>query len=268
MKQSVLSAIGFLAVAALLWSYDGSIQPYRHSDLFTNEEAVSSDPMKTEGLDLDMTYLLKGYYQKSLGGAENWEQVQSLFIRGQIVNSNGDTFEFINLRKKPNLNKLVVYVGKEHQIISCYNGIEAWQHQTFEGGKAEPMALNVAVDFIRDSWFGGHLLYPMLPGKRIERVGNAIVDGEKRALVKVTLPNGQYYTISLDSNRYQRAEETVSAVDGSKRYSIQSDFQRLSGVILPFKSQIFQDDVLMQEIIIDSVVFNKGVMPWMFNRPE
>jgi len=37
---------------------------------------------------------------------------------------------------------------------------------------------------------------------------------------------------------------------------------------LPFKSQIFQDDVLMQEIIIDSVVFNKGVMPWMFNRPE
>lgn len=130
------------------------------------------------------------------------------------------------------------------------------------------MLLNVAVDFIRDSWFGGHLLYPMLPGKRIERVGNAIVDGEKCALVKVTLPNGQYYTISLDSNRYQRAEETVSAVDGSKRYSIQSDFQRLSGVILPFKSQIFQDDVLMQEIIIDSVVFNKGVMPWMFNRPE
>jgi hypothetical protein len=268
MKQSVLSVIAFLAVAALLWSSDGTIQPYRHSDLFTNEEAISSDPMKIEGLDFDMTYLLKGYYQKSLGGAENWEQVQSLFIRGKIVNSSGNSIEFINLRKKPDLNKLVVYVGKEHQIISCYNGIEAWQHQTFEGGKAEPMALNVAVDFIRDSWFGGHLLYPMLPGKRIERVGNAIVDGEKCALVKVTLPNGQYYTISLDSNRYQRAEETVSAVDGSKRYSIQSDFQRLSGVILPFKSQIFQDDVLMQEIIIDSVVFNKGVMPWMFNRPE
>lgn len=96
----MLSVIAFLAVTALLWSSDGTIQPYRHSDLFTNEEAVSSDPMKTEGLDLDMTYLLKGYYQKSLGGAENWEQVQSLFIRGQIVNSNGDTFEFINLRKK------------------------------------------------------------------------------------------------------------------------------------------------------------------------
>jgi hypothetical protein len=50
MKQSVLSAIGFLAVAALLWSSDGTIQPYRHSDLFTNDEAISSDPMKIEGL--------------------------------------------------------------------------------------------------------------------------------------------------------------------------------------------------------------------------
>jgi len=268
MKQSVLSAIGLLAVTALLWSSDGTIQPYRHSDLFTDEEVISSDPMEVKGLDPVMAHLLKAYYEKSFGGAENWEQVQSLFIRGQVVNSNGDNFEFINLRKKPDLNKLVVYVGKEHQIIRCYNGVEAWQHQTFEGDKAEPMLVNVAVDFIRDSWFGGHLLYPMLPGKRIERVGFAMVEAEMCTLVKVTLPNGQYYTISLDSNRYERAEETVRAVDGSKRYSIQSDFQRLSGVILPFKSQLFQDDVLMQEIIIDSVVFNKGVMPWMFNRPE
>ena len=268
MKQSVLSVIGFLAVAALLWSSDGTIQPYRHSDLFTDEEVISSDPMEVKGLDPVMAHLLKAYYEKSFGGAENWEQVQSLFIRGQVVNSNGDNFEFINLRKKPDLNKLVVYVGKEHHIISCYNGVEAWQHQTFEGDKAKPMLVNVAVDFIRDSWFGGHLLYPMLPGKRIESAGFAMVEAEMCTLVKVTLPNGQYYTISLDSNRYQRAEETVSAVDGSKRYSIQSDFQRLSGVILPFKSQLFQDDVLMQEIIIDSAVFNKGVMPWMFNRPE
>ena len=268
MKQSVLSAIGFLAVAALLWSSDGTIQPYRHSDLFTDEEALSSDPMEVKDLDTNMAYLLKGYYQNSLGGAENWEKVQSLFVRGKIVNSSGDSIEFINLRKKPDLNKLVLYVGDEHQIISCYNGIEAWQHLTFESDKAEPVAFNVAVDFIRDSWFCGHLLYPMLPGKRIERAGYAMVEGEKCILVKVTLPNGQYYIISLDSNRYQRAEETVIAADGSKRYLIQSDFRRLSGVILPFKIQLFQDDVLMQEIIIDSVVVNKGVMPWMFNRPE
>ena len=86
--------------------------------------------------------------------------------------------------------------------------------------------------------------------------------------VKVVLPNEQYFIISLDSKRYQLAEETVNAVDGSKRYVEQSDFRRVSGIITPFRSKIYSDGVLTPETVLESVEVNQGVMPWMFKRPE
>ena len=86
--------------------------------------------------------------------------------------------------------------------------------------------------------------------------------------VQVNLPNEQYYIVSLDSKRYQVAEETFSTLDGSKRYVEQSDFRRISGIITPFRSKVYSDGVLMHEQVLQSVEVNQGVMPWMFKRPQ
>ena len=108
---------------------------------------------------------------------------------------------------------------------------------------------NASIDFIRDSWFGGHLLRPLLPGKTIEILEATTIDDKTCVQVKVILPNRQYYVYVLDSNRYQVAEESLRA-DGTMRYIKQSDFRNVSGLMLPFRSKLFTDGVLVQELAL------------------
>jgi hypothetical protein len=269
MKYVSLISFSFFCLASLASSTEAAIKPYRYADLLVNEETVLPDPMDTSGLRDDLSDMLQSYYKNTFGGAENWQKVESLLIKGKLLTPEGESYEFVNYRKKPDLNKTVVYLENKHKIVTCFNGNDAWQLMTFKSEAAESMSADESVDFIRDSWLGGHLLSPLLPGKSIEMLGSSKTIGGKLCVqIKVSLPNEQYYIISLGAKRYQVAEETVSTVDGSKRYVEQSDFRRVSGIITPFMSKVYSDEVLIQEQVIESVEVNKGVMPWMFKRPE
>ena len=269
MKYTPLIPLGFFCLTPLVLSSEAVIKPYRYADLLVNEETVLPEPMDTSGLRDDLSDMLQSYYKNTFGGVENWQKVESLLIKGKLLTPEGESYEFINYRKKPDLNKTVVYLENKHKIVTCFDGNDAWQLMTFRSGAAESIPTDESVDFIRDSWLGGHLLSPQLPGKTIEMLGGSKTIGGKLCIqVKVSLPNKQYYIISLGAKRYQVAEETVSTVDGSKRYVEQSDFRRVSGIITPFRSKIYSDGVLIQETVLESVEVNRGVMPWMFKRPE
>ena len=269
MMYSPLTILSLLWLTPLAWSSEAVIKPYRYADLLVNEETVLPEPMDTSGLSDHVSDILQGYYENTFGGAENWQKVESLLIKGKLLTPEGESYEFVNYRKKPDLNKTVVYLENKHKIVTCFDGNDAWQFMTFKSGAAESMPTDESVDFIRDSWLGGHLLSPLLPGKSIEILGGSTTIGGKLCIeIKVGLPNEQYYIISLGAKRYQVAEETVSTLDGSERYVEQSDFRRVSGIITPFRSKIYSDGVLIQETVLESVEINQGVMPWMFRRPE
>ena len=269
MKYAFLISFSFLCLTSLASSTDGVIKPYRYADLLLNERTVLPDPMDTSGMSDHVSDILQDYYKNTFGGAENWQKVESLLIKGKLLTPDGESYEFVNYRKKPDLNKTVVYLENNHKVVTCFDGNDAWQLMTFESGAPESMPADKSVDFIRDSWLGGHLLSPLLPGKSIEMLGSGKTIGGKLCVqIKISLPNEQYYIISLGAKRYQVAEETVSTADGSKRYVEQSDFRRVSGIITPFISKVYSDEVLVQEQVIESVEINQGVMPWMFKRPE
>lgn len=268
MKYTSLICLSLLSLAPLTWSSEETIKPYRYADLLVNEETVLPEPMDTTGLSQKVSDTLQSYYSKSLGGPKNWQKIKSLRIRGQLIYTNGKSYKFAIFRKKPDLNKSVVYLDNKCKIVTCFDGVEAWQVMTSESETAKTMPLDDSIDFIRDSWLGGHLLSPLLPGKTTEILEAINIDGKTCIQVKVTLPNQQYYLYALDSNRYPVAEESVSAVDGSKRYVKQSDFRNVSGLMIPFRSKVYSDGVLIQEAVLESVVVNKGVMPWMFKRPQ
>ena len=267
-KYAALISFSFFCLASLAWSSEAVIKPYRYADLQANEGTVLPEPMDTSGLSDHLSDILQSYYRNTFGGAENWQKVESLLIKGKLLTPKGESYEFVNYRKKPDLNKTVVYLENKHKIVTCFDGNDAWQFMTFKSGAAESMPTDESVDFIRDSWLGGHLLSPLLPGKTVEILGGTTIGGKLCMQVKVGLPNEQYYIISLDSKRYQVAEETYSTLDGSKRYVEQSDFRRISGIITPFRSKVYSDGVLVQEQVLESVEVNQGVMPWMFKRPQ
>lgn len=269
MKYVPLTSFILFWLASLAWSSEAVIKPYRYADLLVNEETVLPEPMDTSGLGDDLSDMLQSYYKNTFGGAENWQKVESLLIKGKLLTTEGESYEFVNYRKKPDLNKTVVYLENKHKIVTCFDGNDAWQFMTFKSGAAESMPTDKSVDFIRDSWLGGHLLSPLLPGKSINILGaNKTMGGKLCIQLRVSLPNEQYYIISLGAKRYQVAEETVNTADGSKRYVEQSDFRHVSGIITPFRSKVYTDGVLIQEQVLESVEVNQGVMPWMFRRPE
>jgi hypothetical protein len=269
MKYAPLISFVFFCLASLAWSSEAVIKPYRYADLLVDERTVLPDPMDTSGMSDHVSDMLQSYYKNTFGGAENWQKVESILIKGKLLFPEGESYEFVNYRKKPDLNKTVVYLENKHKIVTCFDGTDAWQFMTFKSKAAESMPTDESVDLIRDSWLGGHLLSPLLPGKTFEILGASKTIGGKLCIqIKVSLPNEQYYIISLGAKHYQVAEETVSTVDGSKRYVEQSDFRRVSGIITPFSSKVYSDGVLIQETVLESVEANQGVMPWMFKRPE
>ena len=269
MKYASLISFSFFCLASHASSTEAVIKPYRYADLLVNEREVLPDPMDTSGLSDHVGDVLQSYYKNTFGGADNWQKVESLLIKGKLLSPEGKSYEFVNYRKKPDLNKTVVYLENKHKVVTCFDGNDAWQIMTFESGAPESMPRDKSIDFIRDSWLGGHLLSPLLPGKTIDMLGSSkTIGGKLCKQIKISLPNEQYYIISLGAKHYQVAEETVSTVDGSKRYVEQSDFRRVSGIITPFRSKIYSDGVLIQEQVLDSVEVNQGVMPWMFRRPQ
>ena len=269
MKYNPLTILSLLWLTPLSWSSEAAIKPYRYADLLVNERVVLPDPMDTSGLSDHVGDVLQSYYKNTFGGADNWQKVESLLIKGKLLTPEGESYEFVNYRKKPDLNKTVVYLENKHKVVTCFDGNDAWQFMTFESGVPESMPTDKSIDFIRDSWLGGHLLSPLLPGKTIKMLGSSkTIGGKLCKQIKISLPNEQYYIISLGAKHYQVAEETVSTVDGSKRYVEQSDFRRVSGIITPFRSKVYSDGVLIQEQVLESVEVNQGVMPWMFRRPQ
>ena len=109
MKYTSLICLSLLWLAPLMWSSEETIKPYRYADLLVNEETVLPDPTDISGLSQKVSDTLQSYYSKSLGRPENWQKIKSLRIRGQLIYPNGKSYKFAIFRKKPDLNKSVVW---------------------------------------------------------------------------------------------------------------------------------------------------------------
>lgn len=230
-----------------------------------NQE-IPPKPQDTAGLDPELRGVLALYYQNSLGGEAHWDSVETMLIEGRVELPGGDVLFFKNYRKKPDLNKTILYLPGDYKVIQSFDGKIAWECLTFESEDPKQMPEKQASDSIRDACFGSHLLYPLIPGKKIEYLGNPIVNEKKISLIQVTLPNSQLIKIGLNASGYQVSEETIQLMDGKKRKTLQYDFRKISGITVPFRTQTLIDDERVQEVRIDSVIINKGVYTWMFGR--
>ena len=162
-----------------------------------------------------------------------------MLLKGEIRFSDGEILTFKNYRKKPDLNKTILYLPEDFEMIQSFDGLEAWEWLTYESPEPRLMSPELALDFVRDACFGSHLIYPLLANKKLEYLGPQIVDEKPQMLVKVSLPNDQHVQIGLNASGFQVSEETINSIDGKKRRTLQSDFKTISGVVIPFKTKTF-----------------------------
>ena len=229
----------------------------------------AANPMGTEGLEAQLAGILRKYYARTFGGRSNWEQIQSVRFDGRLHLREG-AVRFVAFKKKPDYCKVVIMTGGGSRLALAYDGTDPWQLDT---GGAEPQPVHMppaeARNFIRDATIGGHLLYPLIEGKTIKLAGFGEVGGRRCYEIEVVLPGGQRILSSLDiSDLSERHQVTVNAVNGLVERTTFSDFRVIDGVRFPFASVMESDGEVVHRVEMLDIQVNRGVMPWMFQRPS
>lgn len=227
------------------------------------------DPMETEGLNSNLAYVLKKYYEWTFESADTWERVQSLRFDGILTLPNGSA-RFVAFKKKPDYSKVVLLLPGDARMVMAYDGEDAWTINTaLPGAQPSAMPKEEARDFIRDATASGHLLYPIMIGKQIDMLGMADVEERTCYKLVVTLPSGDRMVSYLDTSNFAERKQTVTnSLTGAKEHTTFSDFRRIEGVRFPFASIKEVEGEWVHRVEIKRIQLNLGIMPWMFQRPS
>jgi hypothetical protein len=235
---------------------------------FVYRDAIPGvDPMGLHGIDPEVAAILRGYYEHSLGGRTHWSEVESIRFDGTLRVPQGE-FSFVAYKKKPDYCKIVLLGERGARITMAYDGADAWQLNSADPQGAVAMPSAEALNFIRDATTGGHLLYPTLPGKRIELLGKRRVLGLTCYELRVTLPNGQQVTYAIDrASSVERQQIVVNPVSGATEVTTHMRNNLLEGLSIPVESTMTVDGEFMHEVRMQGVKVNTGLTTAMFKRP-
>jgi hypothetical protein len=224
--------------------------------------------MDTYGLDSKLASILGKYYKNNFTSEQEWETLKSIRLEG-VLFLNEDEFRFNASKKKPYYSKLTVLTLNGGSIEMGYDGEDAWQCNTRGTESAFfPMTEAEVSNFTRDATIGGHLLYPLINGKKIELLGAADVEGSRCYEIQITLPDSQVIRSFLDITDYsQRRIITINQVSSEEEITTNSDFRKIAGIRVPFISVLTIDGKQVHKHHITDVKVNYGVMDWMFGRP-
>ncbi len=236
------------------------------------------DPFETAGLEPGLANVLRNYYKRAFTDEDTWSEVESIRFDGTIHLPQG-TIRFTAFKKKPDYCKVVIYGGHGARVVMAYDGADAWQlpaprsSESEVGNASESDAAPTAMpeadarNFIRDATTGGHLIYPLINGKQIELLGVTVIDGQRLYELLIALPDGQQIRSFLDTTTFAEARQvTINQVTGEEVVTTYSSFRRIDGILFAFG--INKGGQENQQIRLNRVQTNVGVVPWMFSRPS
>lgn len=211
--------------------------------------------------------ILRRYYKEGLGGAENWDKIESLRVAGTLKLAS-DEFELTAYQKKPDYIKMNIY-GPQRDMSLGYDGKNAWQSSSKHKQGAELMDEEAARRFIHSAHFGNHLLYPYAKGKTVSYIDTVPVEGTICHQIRVTLDTDFQVDYFIDIRTY--LEIKVANLDlRSQRSSsvIYTDYIREFGMPIAKKVSSYENDKWVSDLTLEEVKVNSGIMPWMFKMPH
>ena len=230
-------------------------------------EAARNMPMPDLDESTKLGKILSRYYSNGLGGAANWDQVESLRASG-TVRLGEDTCLVRVYLKKPNYIKIVLEPEGGTPILLGYDGAVAWR-QYGENESGFSMDESEARSFIHSAIFGSHLLYPYSEGKRVEYIDTIPVDGSICHHVRVSLPTEFVVDYFIDVRSYLE----LKAVNTDRRTNhisefVYEDYIRTSGIPIALSVSNYAKGELLSSLKFDEVKANTGIMPFMFQMPK
>ncbi len=221
--------------------------------------------------------IANNYYQ-AIGGAK-WEAVKSVLMTANIdAGGMKIPLEIVQMKDGRMYTK-INFQGQEI-IQGAFDGKTSWS-TNFMTQKAEKSTSDDNENAIRESKeFPDALICYKKLGYILTLEGEEKVDGvacHKLKLVKKTLlvegkevPNIEYYYIDKDSNVPIMTEQEINSgeMKGQIGQSKFSDYQEVSGVILPFSISQGLKDGESQAISFDKMLINASIDEKTFVFPE
>ncbi|MGC6455447.1 MAG: hypothetical protein ACON46_02835 [Coraliomargaritaceae bacterium] len=229
--------------------------------------SVRKMPMPDTG-DTRIGKILTRFYNKGLGGPENWDTIITMRSSGVLRLASGDSMEIEVYQRKPNLIKVVLRDKGRAVLTLSYNGELAWR-QGVDPEDVQLMDEKEARRFIHSSFFGSYLLYPYAPGKKIEYLETLPVEQTVCHKLRVHLDTDYQVDYYIDvSNYHELRVENLDVHSGMKNTVHYYDYTVVSGMPMAMRVENYEEEKLLSTLELKDYKVNIGIMPWMFDLPK
>ena len=208
--------------------------------------------------------ILTRYYKRCLGGADNWEAINSFKISAEL-DTKGGKYQYESIVKKPNFYKIAIS-SEETTNIVAFDGNNKWQKQISGEEWSYPKIAPNWHRMIHEPELATYFLYPMQTGKTYQYEGT--VRELNTVCFKVSLLTKQGYLIDYYIDIESYCIISIKIIDRLKEFSPviieYSDHRLVDGVYFAHKIKYYVDGQWDSTLNVKNITTNVGAANWMF----
>ena len=208
--------------------------------------------------------ILTRYYKRCLGGADNWEAINSFKISAEL-DTKGGKYQYESIVKKPNFYKIAIS-SEETTNIVAFDGNNKWQKQISGEEWSYPKIAPNWHRMIHEPELATYFLYPMQTGKTYQYEGT--VRELNTVCFKVSLFTKQGYLIDYYIDVESYCIISIKIIDRLKEFSPviieYSDHRLVDGVYFAHKIKYYVDGQWDSTLNVKNITTNVGAANWMF----
>lgn len=214
-------------------------------------------------------------YFENTGGIDKWRALNSMVGTGKM-SMQGMELDFTMTMKKPNKQLMKINIQGQ-EIVTAYDGTDAWMLNPFQGGK-DPVKLppDEAKEMTEEELEDDFIDYKK-KGHEVKLLGKEEIDGTQCFKIEL-VKNKNNDKEDVTQIYYFDAENfvpimTVSFVrngpaKGQESRTYLSDYQDVQGIMLPFSMETKMNGQSLQKMTFSKVEINTTVGDAIFAFPK
>lgn len=236
------------------------------------KDEVEPSTFSTTTQQIDASGLLNDYLN-AIGGRDALRQVRSVRYEGRVLFSSSEK-DFQMYLLSPDKGMLVTNPGEAGSQKLMLNGDTAWQVIERPNGAREILPLeredaqslkwsmrvnNTFRSLALEGRFSG------LSVREIKYLGKPCYEVTKK------MPDGTEFLAILDKDTLYllKTVEMLTGKEEAEKFTVLYDDRRMvSGVVEPYSTKLYRNGYLDNEVVIDSIRINSGVMSSLFEIPD
>ena len=172
----------------------------------------------------------------------------------------------------PDRIRIETQLNEETVLIQGYDGDEAWQVRVRDGRvREQSMTEEERRQFIADAWFRGALSDDGTKGLELRYGGVTTIREDRGFLIEVVCEGAKTCSVLIADDTYQVTAMQSEQVVRGRRVPVlhqYSEFRPISGVWLPHRIEMIQEEHHSIVTVLDTIVPNPDLPPGIFEKPE